>query len=156
MKIDFDCVAFMRLHEFKSKSNLCMAAEAIFMTIMCIVFVGYVFVLHFARRNEQRESSRWCIIWTIWKLFYVFCNVCNNKMQHHAQLQEQKSIIQCAVHKVFEWFLIEKDFSSEQYRIRDTTIWVVWLHIFIFIYVYMHHNTWKHQWTQPRSFNRTD
>jgi hypothetical protein len=35
-----------------------MAAEAIFMTIMCIVFVGYGFVLHFARQNEQRESSR--------------------------------------------------------------------------------------------------
>ena len=52
MKIDFDCVAFMRLHEPKSKSNPCMAAEAIFMTIMCIVFVGCVFVLHFARRNE--------------------------------------------------------------------------------------------------------
>jgi hypothetical protein len=58
MKIEFDCVAFMRLHEPKSKSNPCMAAEAMFMTIMCIVFVGYVFVLHFARRNEQRESSR--------------------------------------------------------------------------------------------------
>lgn len=35
-----------------------MAAEAIFMTIMCIVFVGYVVVMHFITRNEQRESAR--------------------------------------------------------------------------------------------------
>jgi cbb3-type cytochrome oxidase subunit 3 len=34
-----------------------MVAEAIFLTIMFVVFVGYIFVLHFARRNEQRESS---------------------------------------------------------------------------------------------------
>ena len=45
----------------------------------------------------------------------------NNKMQYHKQLQEQKSIIQGAVHKVFEGLLIEKDFSSEQYRIMDAT-----------------------------------
>jgi hypothetical protein len=40
-------------------------------------------------------------------------------MQHHEQLKQQKSIIQGAVYKVFEEFLVEKDFSSEQYRIID-------------------------------------
>ena len=42
-------------------------------------------------------------------------------MQYHKQLQEQKSIIQGAVHKVFQGFRVEKDFSSEQYRIMDAT-----------------------------------
>jgi hypothetical protein len=45
----------------------------------------------------------------------------NNKMQYHKQLQEQKSIIKPTVYKVFEGFLVEKDFSSEQYRIMDAT-----------------------------------
>jgi hypothetical protein len=45
----------------------------------------------------------------------------NNKMQYHEQLKQQKSIIRDAVHKVFEGFLIEKDFSSDQYRIMDAT-----------------------------------
>lgn len=57
MKIDFAIWQQLQEHTIKNYQES-MAAEAIFMTIMCIVFVGYVFVLHFARRNEQRESSR--------------------------------------------------------------------------------------------------
>ena len=40
-------------------------------------------------------------------------------MQHEKQLEQQKSIIQGAVRKVFEGFKIDKKFSSEHYEIRD-------------------------------------
>jgi hypothetical protein len=40
-------------------------------------------------------------------------------MQHHEQLQKQKQTIRHFVDKVFEGFRIEKDFSSEQYKIMD-------------------------------------
>ena len=33
-----------------------MVAEAIFLTIMCIVFVGYIFVLHFAK--DETNNGR--------------------------------------------------------------------------------------------------
>jgi len=35
-----------------------MAAEIIFYTIMIVVFVGYMFVMYFIKRNEQRENTR--------------------------------------------------------------------------------------------------
>lgn len=35
-----------------------MAAQFIFYIIMIVVFVGYGIVLHFIKRNEERESSR--------------------------------------------------------------------------------------------------
>ena len=34
-----------------------MAAELIFYTIMFVVFVGYMFVMYFIKRNEQRGNS---------------------------------------------------------------------------------------------------
>lgn len=35
-----------------------MAAEVIFYTIMIVVFVGYMVVMHFIKRNDQRENTR--------------------------------------------------------------------------------------------------
>ena len=39
-------------------TNESMAAEVIFYTIMCVVFVGYIVVMHFIKRNDQRENTR--------------------------------------------------------------------------------------------------
>jgi hypothetical protein len=51
------------VHESKSISIATtiiesMAAEIIFYTIMIVVFVGYMFVMYFIKRNEQRENTR--------------------------------------------------------------------------------------------------
>jgi hypothetical protein len=42
-----------------------------------------------------------------------------HQTQHQTQLEQQKSIIQGAVHKVFERFQIDKTFGSDEYEIRD-------------------------------------
>jgi hypothetical protein len=34
-----------------------MAAEFIFYTIMCVVFVGYIVVMHFIKRNETTNRG---------------------------------------------------------------------------------------------------
>jgi len=34
-----------------------MAAEVIFYTIMVVVFVGYIFVMHFIKRNETTNRA---------------------------------------------------------------------------------------------------
>jgi|UniRef100_A0A6C0M1V4 hypothetical protein len=35
-----------------------MAAEAVFFTIMIVVFVGYIFVMHFMKRSETNDNIR--------------------------------------------------------------------------------------------------
>ena len=55
MKIDFDR---NDLWMDKSKSiTRPMAAEFIFYTIMCVVFVGYMVVMHFIKRNETTNRA---------------------------------------------------------------------------------------------------
>jgi hypothetical protein len=44
--------------DMKSKSIHYMTAEIVFYTIMIVVFVGYGIVMHFMKRDEQRDSSR--------------------------------------------------------------------------------------------------
>lgn len=39
------------------KSKSIMAAEFIFYTIMCVVFVSYIVVMHFIKRNETTNRA---------------------------------------------------------------------------------------------------
>jgi hypothetical protein len=55
MKIDFDR---NDLWMDKSKSiTRPMAAEFIFYTIMCVIFVGYIVVMRFIKRNETTNRA---------------------------------------------------------------------------------------------------
>jgi hypothetical protein len=69
------------------------------------------------------------------------------KMQQQQILEQQKQIIRVAVHKVFEGFRVEKDFSSDHYRIIDWTTGKTCLQ-FEFV---DHASTTKHYPALPRN-----